>query len=127
MRFCAAHRLHSSELTDEENVAVYGICNNPAGHGHNYVLEVTVEGEPDPRTGMILNLKDLADVLEREVVTKLDHKHLNVDVPFLEGLVPTTEVLASRIWDVIVDKIPVGRLTEVKVYESENNIATRRG
>jgi 6-pyruvoyltetrahydropterin/6-carboxytetrahydropterin synthase len=126
MKFCAAHRLHSPQLSDEENAEIYGICNNVAGHGHNYILEVTIEGEPDPRTGMILNLKDLADFLELEVVGKLDHKHLNHDVPFLEGVVPTTEMLASRIWDVIEGKLPVGRLTKVKVWESENNIATRR-
>jgi len=125
VKFCAAHRLYNPEFTDAENDATFGICNNPAGHGHNYVLEVTVGGEVDPRTGMIIDLKRLKDLLEREVVSKLDHKNLNVDVDFMQGCVPTAENLASRIWDRIAGKLPAGRLLEVKVYESEDNIATR--
>ena len=125
MHFCAAHRLFNPEFTDEENDRIFGICNNPAGHGHNYILEVTVAGEPDPRTGMVINLKDLKDLLEREVISKVDHKNLNVDVDFMADCVPTAEMMAIRIWDRIADRIPNAELREVKVYESENNIASR--
>ena len=110
MKFCAAHRLYNPDLSDQENDRIFGVCNNPAGHGHNYVLEVTVAGEPDPRTGMIINLKELKEILNQEVVGKLDHKNLNVDVGFMEGCVPTAEMLATRIWDIIERKLPTGRL-----------------
>jgi 6-pyruvoyltetrahydropterin/6-carboxytetrahydropterin synthase len=125
VKFCAAHRLYNPEFSDEENDRTFGICNNPAGHGHNYVLEVTVGGQADPRTGMIIDLKRLKDLLEREITSKLDHKNLNVDVEFMRGCVPTAEMLATRIWDLIEKKLPAGKLLEVKVYESEDNIATR--
>lgn len=125
MHFAASHRLHNPELSDEENARTYGLCNNPNGHGHNYVLDVTVAGEPDPKTGMIMDLAKLKEFLHAEVISKVDHKHLNVDVDFLRGAIPTAEVIVTRIWDLIERKLPTGRLVEVKLYETENNVATR--
>jgi len=125
MRFAAAHRLHNPELTDEENARIYGICNNASGHGHNYVLDVTVAGEPDPKTGMIMDLSDLKQLLNEVVVSRVDHRHMNHDVDFLAGVIPTAENIVSRIWDEIEGALPAGRLVEVKLWETENNVATR--
>jgi 6-pyruvoyltetrahydropterin/6-carboxytetrahydropterin synthase len=125
--FNAAHRLWSSALTEEENFAIYDKCANPNGHGHNYVLEVTVRGMPDPRTGMILNLTELKQAVNEHVIEWVDHKHLNYDVPWLEGCIPTTEVLAVKFWERLVDVFPEGMLYEVKLHETENNIASYRG
>lgn len=125
--FSAAHRLWSSELSEAENIAIYEKCANPNGHGHNYILEVTVQGTPDPRTGMVLNLTDLKQAMNEQVVDWVDHKHLNYDVPWLEGCIPTTEVLAMRFWERLQQALPQGMLYEVKLYETEHNIAIYRG
>ena len=125
--FSAAHRLWSSNLTEEENSALYDKCANPNGHGHNYVLEVTVRGTPDPRTGMILNLTDLKQAISEHVIAWVDHKHLNYDVPWLEGSIPTTEVLVIKFWERLTSALPQGLLYEVKLHETENNIASYRG
>src|SRR5579864_6837998 len=97
--FSASHRLWSPHLTDAENVALYDKCANPNGHGHNYTLEVTIRGTPDPRTGMILNLTDLKNVIHTHVLDVVDHKHLNYDIPWLQDCVPTTEVLPVKFWE----------------------------
>ena len=125
--FSASHRLWSRQLTEAENYAVYEKCANPNGHGHNYVLEVTVRGTPDPQTGMVLNLTQLKDAMHEQVVNWVDHKHLNYDVPWLEGSIPTTEVLVVKFWDRLAEVLPKGLLYEVKLYETENNIASYRG
>jgi 6-pyruvoyltetrahydropterin/6-carboxytetrahydropterin synthase len=125
--FSASHRLWSKQLTEAENYAVYEKCANPNGHGHNYVLEVTVRGTPDPQTGMVLNLTQLKDAMHEQVVNWVDHKHLNYDVPWLEGSIPTTEVLVVKFWDRLAEMLPRGLLYEVKLYETENNIASYRG
>lgn len=125
--FSAAHRLWSSHLTEEENSALYDKCANPNGHGHNYVLEVTVRGIPDPRTGMILNLTDLKQAINEHVIAWVDHKHLNYDVPWLEDSIPTTEVLVVKFWERLAIALPQGLLYEVKLHETENNIASYRG
>ena len=125
--FSASHRLWSRQLTEAENYAVYEKCANPNGHGHNYVLEVTVRGTPDPQTGMVLNLTQLKDAMHEQVVNWVDHKHLNYDVPWLEGSIPTTEVLVVKFWDRLAEALPKGLLYEVKLYETENNIASYRG
>jgi 6-pyruvoyltetrahydropterin/6-carboxytetrahydropterin synthase len=127
MSFSASHRLWSDQLTDVENYALYEKCANPNGHGHNYVLEVTVNGMPDPQTGMVLNLTDLRRVMNKQVVECVDHKHLNYDVPWLEGIVPTTEVLVIKFWERLVSALPAGMLYEVKLHETENNVASYRG
>ncbi len=127
-RFSAAHRLLNLSWDDARNYEVFGSCYNPNGHGHDYTVEVTVEGEVDPATGMILNVKDLKKLVEEHVIAYVDHKHLNLDVPFLEGQNPTAEVLAQAFWKILEPRIPTGRLYEVRVLETENNIATvRRG
>lgn len=125
--FSAAHRLWSTDLTNEENYALYEKCANPNGHGHNYTLEVTVRGWPDKHTGMILNLTNLKATINESVVDWVDHKHLNHDVPWLEGIIPTTEMLAIAFWKRLVTALPQGMLYEVKLYETENNIASYRG
>ena len=125
--FSASHRLWSEQLTEEENLALYEKCANPNGHGHNYVLEVTVRGTPDPRTGMVLNLTALKDVMNTEVIDWVDHKHLNYDVPWLEGNIPTTEVLVMKFWERLQRSFPSGSLYEVKLFETEHNIASYRG
>ena len=125
--FSASHRLWSDQLTEEENYAMYEKCANPHGHGHNYVLEVTVQGMPDPQTGMVLNLTDLKHVMNEQVVEWVDHKHLNYDVPWLEGFIPTTEMLVIKFWERLADSLLAGMLYEVKLHETENNVASYRG
>ena len=125
--FSASHRLWSEQLTEEENLALYEKCANPNGHGHNYVLEVTVRGMPDARTGMVLNLTELKDVMNTEVIDWVDHKHLNYDVPWLRGNIPTTEVLVMKFWERLQRAFPMGLLYEVKLFETEHNIASYRG
>ncbi len=125
--FSAAHRLWSNYLTQEENIALYDKCANPNGHGHNYVLEVTVRGTPNAHTGMVLNLTELKQAINEQVITEVDHKHLNYDVPWLEGVIPTTEVLAVKFWQRLERGLPGGLLYEVKLYETENNNASYRG
>ncbi|MCS7176581.1 MAG: 6-carboxytetrahydropterin synthase [Candidatus Kapabacteria bacterium] len=125
--FSAAHRLYNPQWSDEQNREVFGKCANPNGHGHNYVVEVTVAGMPDPETGYVIDLKLLAQVLEAEIISKVDHKHLNYDVDFLRGINPTVENLAIAFWRVLQGKIPQGQLYAVRVYESDNNYAEYRG
>ena len=125
--FSASHRLWSNSLTEEENYAVYDKCANPNGHGHNYMLEVTVKGDPDSRTGMVLNLRELKQAINEQVIQWVDHKHLNYDVPWLEGSIPTTEVLTIKFWERLQRALPEDLLYEVKLYETENNIASYRG
>jgi 6-pyruvoyltetrahydropterin/6-carboxytetrahydropterin synthase len=124
VEFSASHFYHNPDFSPEENRRIFGKCNNPHGHGHNYVLEVTVAGEPDPATGMVLDLKELKEILQREVTDRMDHRHLNYEVPELAGLIPTCENLAAAIWRLIEPKIQQqGRLDRVRVYESADLFA----
>jgi len=118
MEFSASHLYHNSDFSPEENRRIFGKCNNPHGHGHNYVLEVTVAGEPDPATGMVLDLKELKEILEREVGDRMDHRFLNYEVPELAGQIPTTEVIAATIWKLLEPKIRRGKLDRVRLYET---------
>jgi 6-pyruvoyltetrahydropterin/6-carboxytetrahydropterin synthase len=127
MTFSAAHRLWSQFLSDAENYEVYDKCANPHGHGHNYILEVTVRGVPDEHTGMVLNLTDMKRIINEQVVNWVDHKHLNYDVPWLEGIIPTAEMLAIKFWERLERGLPAGMLYEVTLHETENNLATYRG
>ena len=127
LEFCASHRLYNPEFSDDKNDTTFGLCNNPNGHGHNYVLEVTVRGEVDPQTGMVLDLKALKKLINEEIVSKVDHKNLNVDVDFLEGVIPTAENIAIRVWDILEHKIKSGTLHEVKLFESERNFVVYHG
>jgi 6-pyruvoyltetrahydropterin/6-carboxytetrahydropterin synthase len=117
--FSSAHRLHSPNLTDEENRALFGKCNNPHGHGHNYILEVTVSGVPDPVTGMIVNLADLDERVDRIVLQQFDHKHLNLDTDAFRGLNPTAEVMAVVIWDLLSPHCP--NLYKIGLWETDKN------
>jgi len=119
-RFAASHRLHSDALSAEENARVYGKCNNPYGHGHNYVLEISVSGTPDPATGMIVNLTDLDGFVEREVLEAFDHKSLNEDVPVFRTKVPTTENVCREIYQRL-KRFPQAKLERVRVEETSNN------
>lgn len=125
--FSASHRLHNPDLSDEENAVIFGKCNNKNGHGHNYTLEVVVAGEVNPKTGYVVDLKELKRIIIDSVIKRVDHKHLNDDTDFLQGINPTTENLAIGIWDQLKDKIPAGRLYSVKLYETENNYIEYRG
>ena len=125
--FCASHRLFNPKFSDKENLEIYGKCAYPNGHGHNYELEVTVSGDPDADTGMILDLKKLSDIIDAEILQKVDHKHLNFDVDFLQGIIPTAENLAMVFWNLLSSKISAGELYSIKVYETPNNFAEFRG
>lgn len=125
--FSAAHRLFNPTFSDERNEAVFDKCNNPRGHGHNYTLEVTVAGIPDPLTGYVIDLKRLATIIDDEVVSKVDHKHLNYDVAELRGIIPTAEHLAIVFWQLLEPHIHDGKLHCIKVFESDNNFVEYRG
>jgi len=120
--FCAAHRLHREDWPDEQNREVFGECSNPNWHGHNYTLDVTLEGPVDPDTGFVMDLRGLKVVLQDRVVKDVDHRNLNLDVAWLEGLMPSTENVAVAIWGRIADGLPEGvRLHRIFLRESPNN------
>ena len=124
--FSAAHRLSQPAWDDDKNAQVFGLCANPNGHGHNYELEVTVEGPVNQETGMIMDMKALKTLIQEVVLDRVDHKHLNLDVPFLRGIIPTAENLAVAFWEVLDPRIPAGRLYELRLQETERNIAVVR-
>jgi 6-pyruvoyltetrahydropterin/6-carboxytetrahydropterin synthase len=121
MHFSAAHRLFNPDWNIEQNENYYDKCNNYHGHGHNYTIEVTVKGVPDPNTGYVIDLKKLRDIIKENIIDKVDHKHLNYDVDFLEGIIPSAENLAAVFWNILKDKLYAGELHSIKLYESENN------
>jgi 6-pyruvoyltetrahydropterin/6-carboxytetrahydropterin synthase len=118
--FSASHVCRVPSLSEEENKQVFGASSNPNGHGHNYIVEVTVEGEPDPVTGMIMDLKDLKQILEEEVVEPMDHRFLNHEVKPFDQVVPTTENVAAEIWRRIEKRLlgPAVRLFRVRLFET---------
>ena len=127
--FSAAHRLHDPRLSEAENRALYGVCNNPNGHGHNYAFEVTVRGGV-PENGMVLDLNRLMVLLREEIVSEVDHKHLNHDVAWLAGVNPTAENVAVAFWNRLEPRLKgfAGcRLHRVRVYESRNNFVDYLG
>ena len=125
--FEAAHRLHNPDKGDEWNRKIFGKCNNPHGHGHNYVLEVTVEGEVDPDIGYLIDMKDLKEVLRTSVVNEVDHRHLNIEVPWLAGINPTAENLARVFYERVASNLDDAlHLASVTVHETERNSATYR-
>ncbi len=124
--FSAAHRLHSCALSTEENSTLYGKCNNAWGHGHEYALEITVRGPIDPRTGMIINLRDLKAAMQEQIVEVLDHRHLNHDIPWLAGINPTVENLAVVCWQRLQPALG-DLLYRVQLYETLNNWAVYSG
>ena len=116
--FSASHYYHNPDLSPEENQRLFGKCNNLNGHGHNYTLEVTVEGEVDARTGFVLDLKQLKEVLNREVMDAFDHRHLNKEVPEFAKQIPTTENIAIAIWLRLEPKLSGAKMYRVRVYET---------
>jgi 6-pyruvoyltetrahydropterin/6-carboxytetrahydropterin synthase len=127
--FSASHICRNAALSEEENVRLYGAGANANGHGHNYVLEVTLEGTPDPSTGMIYDLKELKDVMMREVIDPIDHRHLNYEVPPFDTVIPTTENLALEIWRRLEPQFAgtAARLHTIRLYETEDIFVDYRG
>lgn len=121
--FNAAHKLYREDWSVEKNEEVFGRCSNHNWHGHNFTIFVTVKGIPNPDTGFVMNLKDLSDIIKAEVIEPLDHKNLNLDVPFLKGMLASTENVVIQVWERI--KLPIekagGELVKIKLVETENN------
>ena len=116
--FSASHYYHNPELSAEENQRIFGKCNNPHGHGHNYTLEVTVKGQVDGRSGFVVDLKQLKELMNREVIDVLDHRFLNKEVPEFQEAIPTTENLAISIWNRLRPRLKIAQLHRVRVYET---------
>lgn len=125
--FSAAHRLHNPARDEDWNRRVYDKCDNPSGHGHNYILEVSVSGRVDPETGMVIDLKRLKDIVRRELVDLVDHRNLNTDVDFLRGVIPTAENLARAFWEKLKGSIQPGTLHQIVLHETERNSVVYRG
>lgn len=127
--FNAAHKLFKVEWSDAKNLEVFGKCSNPNWHGHNYELYVTVKGNPDPVTGFVIDLKKLSTLIKSKVIDKLDHKNINLDVDFMTGKMPSTEILAVEIWNQLHNEIRNlgAALHCVKLMETENNCAEYYG
>ena len=119
-QFAASHRLHNDSLSDADNADIYGKCNNPHGHGHNYTVEVTVSGQVDPRTGMICNLADLDECFQRQVMERFDHQNLNTR-PEFQHAIPTTENLAAAIFQVLKRELLSAHLEKIRIEETLNN------
>lgn len=129
--FNAAHRLHNPEKSDSWNRDTFGKCNHPNWHGHNYVMEVTVAGEPDPDTGYLIDLGVLQDLIDLYVIQPCDHRNLNLDVDFLKGIIPTSENLVKAFYDQLRDPVEKAsaagaKLVSIRLYETERNIAEYR-
>ncbi len=120
-RFNAAHRLYNPEWSHEKNDAVFGLCNNPSFHGHNYTIEVKVTGEIDPQTGYVIDLKILKDIIRDEVTEAFDHKNLNLDCPEFKNLNPTAENIAVVSWEKIRARLDIKFDLHVRLYETERN------
>lgn len=129
VHFNAAHKLWNPAWSEEKNQAVFGACSNANWHGHNYVLEVTVAGTPDPDTGYVMDLKDLRSILEEKVISLVDHRNLNLDVPFMAGKLTSSENFAVAIWEQIEEPIRAAnrKLFAVKLFETERNFVEYRG
>lgn len=132
VEFNAAHRLYNPDLSEDENLEIYGKCSNPNGHGHNYELEITVSGIVDRSTGFLLDMKELKKILEAEILNRFDHKNLNLDVHELRDSVPSTEVLAVTIWDILTAALQRYsnkgvNLHEVTIHETRKNSVKYRG
>lgn len=128
-RFNAAHKLYNDKWTPEKNAEIFGKCANANWHGHNYEIIVTVKGIPDPETGFIMDLKLMSDIIREHVIEPLDHKNLNLDVPFLEGILPSTENLAIVVWEQLESHLNAhgGKLCRIRIIETENNFVDYYG
>lgn len=126
--FSASHRLYNPEFPDEKNWEVFRECNNPNGHGHNYELEVTIKGVPDSRTGMVMDICAMDELVQARLIKRVDHKHLNLDVDFLTGVIPTAENIVYCFWQELEPGIPRPvRLHRLRLFESKNNVAEFAG
>lgn len=127
--FSASHRVFNPDLSDEENYRIYGKCSNPNGHGHNYVMEVTVAGEIDPEIGFVMDLTELKNLVEKEIINKVDHRNLNIDVPFMKDVLPSTENIAVTFWQQIDSKINNSKrkLYSIRIEETVNNSVIYKG
>ena len=121
LHFSAAHRVHNPALSDEENRQLYGKCNNPNWHGHNYILDVSVRGAVDPRTGYVIDLSRVKDIVQAAVVEKVDHRNLNLEVDFMRDVIPTTENLVVAIWKTLEPALRPARLARLVLWETVNN------
>jgi len=128
LHFSAAHRLFRQDWSDERNAQVFGDCSHENWHGHNYELEVTVVGPVDPVTGFVMDLKALRDLVQQRVVNDVDHRNLNLDVPWIEGVLPSTENVVVAVWNRLVDVLPEGvRLERVILQETPSNVVEYTG
>jgi len=125
--FNAAHRLHNPEKSDDWNKTVYGKCNSPNWHGHNYQIEVTVAGEPDPDTGYVIDLGTLQSIMNERIIDRCDHLNLNIDVDFLQGIIPSAENLVVAFWKELEPHIKGAKLNSIKLFETARNVAEYRG
>lgn len=121
LHFNAAHRLFNPSFSNEKNDEIFGKCNNANGHGHNYEIEVTISGQIDPETGYVIDLKILKDIVDRLIVEECDHRHLNFDVPWLQGINPTAENLVVAFWNRLAGSFKQGKLHVIRLYETERN------
>ena len=127
MTFNAAHRVHNPALSEEENRATFGKCNNPNWHGHNYVLEVSVAGEVDERTGYVIDLGKVKEIVQAAVIDEVDHRNLNLEVSFMRNVIPTTENLVIACWRVLEPRLKPARLRRLRLWETENHYAEYEG
>lgn len=127
--FNAAHRLHRDDWSEEQNEEVFGKCANKNWHGHNFSIYVTVKGKPNPDTGFVINLKDLSKIVKELVVEPMDHRNLNIDVPFMKGLMASTENIVIQVWEILKEPIREagGELAKIKLVETENNFVEYYG
>ena len=125
VRFCCSHKLYNPAMSEEKNLAIFGPCSRL--HGHNYVLEVTVKGEPDPNTGMIMNLTELGKYIEDEIIEWVDHKNLTEDIPVFKEKLPTVENMVVVFWDKLQTVLPAGSLHKISLQETEDNRAEYTG
>ena len=127
LMFNAAHRVHNPDLSDAENERLFGKCNNPNWHGHNYTLDVSVRGPIEARTGYVLDLGVLKGIVTERVVGKIDHKNLNLDVDFMRGIIPTSENIITAIWRELEPVVHPGRLVRLVLWETPNNYVQYTG
>jgi 6-pyruvoyltetrahydropterin/6-carboxytetrahydropterin synthase len=125
--FSASHRLWNPELSEKQNIEMYDKCANPNGHGHNFVLEVTVTGDVKKESGYVMDFKKLKKIIREEIISKVDHKHLNSDVVFLKSVIPTAENLVRAFWQVLEGKMDGAKLFSIRLRETENNTVEYRG
>jgi len=127
--FSASHKLHNPKLSEDDNIKRYGKCANPNGHGHNYILDVTIAGEIDEGLGYVMDLSEVKEIVNREVIDKVDHKNLNMDVDFMKNVLPSTENIVIKFWEQVVEKLkrPNCRLYLMRLEETLNNSVEYRG